>query len=168
MDLDPLSDYAASMLSFTYYVAGKLTQALEMAQRAMELEPESFLAFVLHSEGRYEETLAIAQGGLAISGRHPMFMAMLAVTYAEWRKPADAESVHAELLARSVREYVSPFLLAVSASACGDQDEAIGSLSKACEIRDLQLRAFGKHWPGSHRLREDPRFEGIVAGIGLN
>ena len=172
LDLDPLSDYAATILSFTYYVAGRLTQALEMAQRAMELEPESFLAriglaFVLHSQGRYTETLAITQAGLAISGRHPMFMAMLAVTYAEWHKPADAKSVHAELLARSVREYVSPFLLAVSASACGDQDEAIEFLGKACEIHDLQLRIFGKHWPGSHRLREDPRFEAIVAGMGL-
>jgi hypothetical protein len=42
-----------------------------------------------------------------------MFMAELAVIYADWGKRSEAKSVHTELLARAAREYVSPFLLAL-------------------------------------------------------
>ena len=171
-EFDPLSDYAATILAFAYYVSGRLSEALEIAQRAAELGPESFLArigltFILHSLGRFEETLAHAQAGLATSGRHPMFMAMLGVTYAEWQKPAEAKSVHDELLARSGREYVSPFLLGVSAMAAGDQNEAIRFVLEAYENRDPQLRVFSKYWPGTKSLRDDSRFSQALQRMGV-
>ena len=96
-----------------------------------------------------------------------MFMASLAATYAAWGKPVEAKSVHEELQARSAREYASPFLLAVSAWANGQRDEAMQFAWKACEIRDPQLTAFGKHWIGTKGLLEDPRFGELLARIGL-
>jgi serine/threonine protein kinase/tetratricopeptide (TPR) repeat protein len=171
-ELDPLSGYAATILAFAYYIAGKHTEAIQMARHALELDPESFLAplslaFALHSEGQYEEALAVTQAGLAMPGRHPMFMAALAVIYADWGKFSEAKSVHAELLARAAREYISPFLLALSGSAAGEEGEAMRFAHTAYEIRDPQLPVFGKHWPGIKRLRADPGFAEILAGIGL-
>ena len=173
VELDPLSGYAATILAFAYYIAGKLTEAIQMARRALELDPESFLAplslaFALHSEGRYEEALATTQAGLAMPGRHPMFMAELAFIYSDWGKPQEAKSVHAELLARAAREYISPFLLALSAAAAGEGGETMRFARMACEMHDPQVPVFGKHWPGTKRLREDPGFAEILAGIGLN
>jgi predicted Zn-dependent protease len=142
-----------------------------MAQRATELDPESFLAalslaFALHALRRYEEAVSVVQRGLHMSGRHPMFMAALAVTYADWGKSAEAKSVHAELLARSARDYVQPFLLALSAAAAGERAEAMRFAYLAFEVRDPQLPTVGKHWIGNQRLREDPHFEKLLAGMG--
>src|SRR5262249_15636917 len=121
-DMDPLSDYAATILAFSYYVAGKFAEASQTAQRAIELGPQSLLArislaFALHAEHQYEEALEVIEKGLAASGRHPMFMSTLTVTLADWGKLSDAKLVYAEFAARSAREYASPFLLAVSAAA---------------------------------------------------
>jgi serine/threonine protein kinase/tetratricopeptide (TPR) repeat protein len=171
-DLDPLSGYAATILAFAYYTAGKLTEAIQTARHAMELDPDSFLAplglaFSLHSQGQCEEAIAVTQAGLAMPGRHPMFMAELAVTYADWGKPSDAKSVHAELSARAAREYVSPFLLALSAAAAGEIGDSMRFAHLAFEIRDPQLSVFGKYWPGTKRLREDPSFNKILESMGL-
>jgi serine/threonine protein kinase/tetratricopeptide (TPR) repeat protein len=170
-ELDPLSGYAATILAFAYYIAGKATEAIQIARHAMELDPESVLAplslaFAFHSEGKYEKALAVTQAGLAMPGRHPMFMAELAVTYADWGKPSEAKSVHAELLARASREYVSPFLLALSAAAAGETGDSMRFARLAYEIRDPQLPVFGKYWPGTKRLREDPIFDKILASMG--
>jgi TolB-like protein len=171
-DLDPLSGYAATILAFAYYTAGQLSEAEQTARHAMELDPESFLAplslaFALHSQGRYAEALAATEAGLAMPGRHPMFMAELAATYADWGKHAEAKSVHVEMLARSERQYVSPFLLALSAAAAGEGADARRFARLAYEIRDPQLPVFGKHWPGTKRLREVPEFDEILAGMQL-
>jgi serine/threonine protein kinase/tetratricopeptide (TPR) repeat protein len=171
-DLDPLFGYAATILAFAYYTAGKLTEAIQTARHAMELDPDSFLAplglaFSLHSQGQCEEAIAVTQAGLAMPGRHPMFMAELAVTYADWGKPSDAKSVHAELSARAAREYVSPFLLALSAAAAGEIGDSMRFAHLAFEIRDPQLSVFGKYWPGTKRLREDPSFNKILESMGL-
>jgi eukaryotic-like serine/threonine-protein kinase len=171
-DLDPLSGYASTILAYAFYTAGKLDEAIRTARHAMELDPESFLAplslaFALHSQGRYAEALAATEAGLAMPGRHPMFMAELAVTYADWGKHKEAKSVHAEMVARSERQYVSPFLLALSAAAAGERGDSTRFTRMACEIRDPQLSVFGKHWPGTKRLREYPGFDETLSSMGL-
>jgi hypothetical protein len=95
-----------------------------------------------------------------------MFMAELAVTFADWGKSSEAKSVHAELLACAAREYVSPFLLALSAAAAGVTGDSMRFARLAYEIRDPQLPVFGKYWPDTKRLREDPSFDKILASMG--
>lgn len=167
-----LSDYAATILAFAYYVAGMSAQALEMGQHAMELEPESFLArvslaFAFHALRQYGNAVDVIERGLAMSGRHPMFMALLAVTLADCGKLPDAKLVHAEFQARSAREYVSPFLLALSSAAIGERGGATRLVQIAFETHDAQLTTFGKYWPGSKRLCEECRFDEILAKMGL-
>jgi adenylate cyclase len=99
-------------------------------------------------------------------GRNPVFMAFLALAYADWGKPAEAKALYTELLARSVREYVSPTLLATSAAAVGEEDQAMRYAREAYTIRDPQLTTMGRHWPGTKRLREDSRFMELIASMG--
>jgi hypothetical protein len=70
------------------------------------------------------------------------------------------------LMARAAREYVSPFLLALSAAAAGETGDSMRFAHLAYEIRDPQLSVFGKYWPGTKRLREDPSFNKILASMG--
>ena len=95
-----------------------------------------------------------------------MFMATLTITFSDCGKLSDAKLVHAEFLARSAREYVSPFLLALSAAATEDRAEAARFFRLAYDLRDPQLTTFGKYWPGIKRLREDPQIDDLLMKIG--
>jgi TolB-like protein len=174
VESDPLSGYSNAMLGLTYSAAGRHTAAVEICERAVELDAESFLArcslqWALRFSGRFEESVAVGELALAMSGRHPWAMAGLAMTFAEWGKPADAQAVYAELMARAKRGYVQPSQVAMAAAAAGMQDEAIRHTREAFEIRDPFCRLhFSKYWPDSARLRVDPRFQEILLEFGLD
>jgi len=168
VECDPLSGWATANLALAYAFAARSAEGLAAAQRAVDLDPESILAHfalasILYFQARFEESVAIGEGALGMFGRNPLFMTILTLVYAEWGKRAEAKSVYAELLARAAREYVSPTLLATSAAAVGERDEAMRLTREAYAIRDPQLSHMAKHWPGSKCLREDPRFAEILA-----
>ena len=168
VESDPLSGYAAAIQAVAYAYAGRSDEGLPMAQRAVDLDPENILAHyvlaqTLYFQKRFEESVAIGEAALGMSGRHPLFMTCLALAYGDWGKLAEARAVHTELSARASWEYVSPTLLATSAAAIGERDEAMRRAREAYEIHDPQLSTMGKHWPGTNRLREDPRFNEILA-----
>ena len=142
-----------------------------MAQLAVVLDPESILAhfalaYTLYFQSRFEDSVAVGEAALGLFGRHPVFMTFLALAYADWGKLTEAKAVYTELLARAAREYVSPALLATSAAAVDERDEAMRYAREAYAIRDPQLTTMGKHWPGTKRLREDSRFTEILASMG--
>jgi Flp pilus assembly protein TadD len=171
---DPLSTYANAMLGMTYSAAGRYTEAVEISKRAVELDADSFLSrcslqWALRFSRRFEDAVAACNSALAISGRHPWALSSLAMIFADWGRPADAESVYAEMTARSRREYVAPAQLAIAATAVGTLDEAICHAREAFEIRDPFCRIqFSKYWPDTARLREDTRFQRILVEFGLD
>ena len=171
VEIDPLSGYATANVAWGYAFGGRTAEGLAIAQHACELDPESIfaqliLAYTLYFQGRFEESIAVAEAGLGMSGRQPLFMAFLALAYADWGKPEKAQAVHVELSARARWEYVSPMLLAISAAAAGEMDGAMRYACEAYAIRDPQLTTIGKHWPGTKRLREVSRFREILASVG--
>ncbi len=174
VESDPLSGYANSMLGMTYSAAGKYGEAVEASERAVELDADSFLSrcslqWALRFSRRFEDAVAACNSALAISGRHPWTLSSLAIIFADWGKPAEAESVYAEMMARARREYVAPGTLAIAASAVGMLDEAICHAREAFEIGDPFCRIeFSKYWPDSVRLRQDPRFQEILLQFGLD
>jgi tetratricopeptide (TPR) repeat protein len=174
LDCDPLSSYANTLFGYTCAGAGKYTPGVQACERAVELDSESFIArwahhFTLHLSGRFEEAVRAGELALAMSGRHPWAMATLALTFADWGKPADAEALYAELAARGRRSFVSPSWLALAAAAVGLEDETIRHAREACEIRDpISIAVFSKWWrPWNARLRAYPRFCELLAGTGL-
>jgi non-specific serine/threonine protein kinase len=171
VECDPLSSYVTAHLAWAYAFAGRSAEGLAVAQRAVELDSETILAqlalaYILYFQNRFEDSVAVGEAALGMFGRNPLFMAFLALAYADWGKPAEAKAVHTELLARAAWGYVSPTLLATSAAAVGERDEAMRYAREAYAIRDPQLATLGRHWPGTKRLREDPRFTEILASMG--
>lgn len=174
MESDPLSSYANGVFGYTCALAGRHAEAVQACERAVEIDPDSFVAcwarhVALHVSGRFEEAVRVGELGLAMSGRHAWVMANLAVTCADWGKPEDAKALYGELAARERRSYVSPSWLALAAAAVGLEDEAIRHAREACEIRDpISIATFSKSalsW--SRHLRACPRFDKILAGTGL-
>jgi serine/threonine protein kinase/tetratricopeptide (TPR) repeat protein len=173
IESDPLSAYANAIFGFTCHFAGRYAEALRAAERAVELDPESFLArwmhhLALHVSGRFEEAVEVGELALAMSGRHPWAMNSLATTFADWGKPADAEALYSELMARARRGYVQPSCLAIAAAAAGMEDEAIRHTHEAFEIRDPMSHGyFLSFYPQSARLRAYPRAREIIVGMGV-
>jgi hypothetical protein len=95
-------------------------------------------------------------------------MNSLATTFADWGKPADAEALYSELMARARRGYVQPSCLAIAAAAAGMEDEAIRHTHEAFEMRDPMSHGyFLSSYPQSARLRAYPRAREIIVGMGV-
>ncbi len=93
----------------------------------------------------------------------------LAETFADWGKPADAEALCAELVARSRRCYVQPVALAIAAAAGGIEEQAICHAREAVRVRDPVLPLlFSRHWSHTARLRTYPRFSNILAAARMD
>ena len=172
LESDPLSSYAHTVYSLTCGNAGKHAEAVKASRRAVELDSESYLArgtlqAALHLGGWFEESVAVSELALAMSGRHSWSMAVLAVTLADWGRPGDADAVYAEMLARARRQYMPAALLAVAASATGRGDETIRHANEALKVRDPACQLyFSRHWGYSARLYAYPRFREIIASMG--
>jgi len=94
-------------------------------------------------------------------------MAVHATTFADWGRPADADAIYAEMLARARRQYVSPALLAIAASAVGREDDVIRHARKALGLRDPACEVyFSGHFAYSRRLYAYPRFHELLAEAG--
>lgn len=109
LEFDPLSGYANALLGMTYLNDGKYVEASQALERALELDPDCFLARwslqnTLHLSGHLNEAVAIGEEALMMSGRHPAAMATLAATFADWGKPSEAEAIYLELIVRARRE----------------------------------------------------------------
>jgi adenylate cyclase len=169
---DPLSSYAHALYGFACGLGGKHEEAKEAARRAVELDPDSYLAqmvlqAVLHYSGKLEESVAASELALAMSGQLSWSMAGLAVTFAGLGKREHADALYTEMLARARRQYVPPAQLALAAAAASRESEAIHHTREAFEIRDPNCQVFfSRHVPYSAPLYTYPRFCEMVARMG--
>jgi len=173
LECDPLSGYANAILGFAFGVAGVYSDAVRSSQRAVELASESFvvrwcLQSVFYFSGRCDEAVAAAQGVLAMSGRHPWAMAVLALTLADLKKSGEAEAIYEELVVRARRDYVPPSTLALGASAAERKEEALHHAREAMSIRDPFRSGFSSYVPFSTRLRADSGVDQMLKEAGVD
>jgi len=146
--------------------------AESMAGRAtvLQLLPLSTmesLQVALWLSGRFEESVAIGELALALSGRDPKAMGALALTLADWGKAGEADAIYYEMQARARRQYVPPALLAVAASAAAREDEAVRHAFEAYEVRDPNCQNwFSRYSPSAARLYRYARFRELIAQMG--
>jgi tetratricopeptide (TPR) repeat protein len=172
VELDPVSGYANTLLAFSDFTSGRLENAVTHGRQGTQLDPDSYLANwsltqSLLWNGQYAEVAAVAERGLAMSGRHVWALASLALIDAASDKADEARAVYRELEARSPREYVQPSMLLSAAAAVGDADGAIAIAGRALEERDPLFVMLARSWPGYDRLRSDSRFLDIVRRLHL-
>jgi tetratricopeptide (TPR) repeat protein len=170
VEYDPLSGYAHAILALTYAVSGRGDEAVRAANAAVEVEETYYtywtLECALHSHREFDKAAAAGEMALALSGRHAWALTGLAMINADSGKVEDAKAIYAELLARAARGYIGPTPLAIAASAAGEREKALAHAREAYKIRDPNL-IWTKYWPNFAPLREDPRFDEILVGMGL-
>jgi adenylate cyclase len=172
LESDPLSGYAHAIYSLTCLVAGNVGHAVEASRQAIVVDPENYLARItlqgcLWVNGEFEESIAIGELALAMSGRHAWPMMLRTLTLADCGKCADADAVYCEMLARARHQYVPPGALAVAASAAAREEDAVRHAREAFETRDPHCQLWwSRYFPTSARLYAYPGFREIVALMG--
>jgi eukaryotic-like serine/threonine-protein kinase len=170
--LDPLNEHVLSRLSTAHVCRGNREAALSYARRAVALEPLSLfghnsLIQALGECGDLQGAIDAAQAALEMSGRHPWVLVFLAAIYDQVGDVAGAASLHEEALARAVREYVQPFVLAATAAAARKLDDAFAFLNQAIDERDpVVTTVFQPGFQFARRIRADPRFRDLCARMG--
>jgi Tfp pilus assembly protein PilF len=164
---DPLSAYAALVLSFACGTIGQADRALAYAKTAVEHDPQSFLArwelsFAHHWNGQYDEALSVLEALWAESPYNLWVTMRIVPTYAKVGRFEEARAIYDELLARREREYVPPFVLAACETALGHHEAAIASCAAAVDARDLTLALLHAFLPDLEPIRADPRFADLV------
>jgi Flp pilus assembly protein TadD len=171
VEVEPLSVTTNTRLGQILCRVGRDEEAIPQLRRAVELEPSNWWAhwslaeaYLMHSV--YPDSIAAMQTAIALAGPHPWNLTLLGAIYSASGKMAEAEAIYDELLARSRREYVQPFVFVWLSAVLGRTDEAFEWLERAYDERDPILAVL-KHYRPLDFLRDDPRFDALFKRMGL-
>ena len=171
IERDPVSTTAHTQLAVILSFAGRFAEALAEAQRAREIDGQSF--FALWGEvnarafgGNPHDVIDAMPALLPRFGRHPWLLMALTAACQRAGFTDRADALFVELTARARTEYVQPAVLASTAAWAGRFSEGIDFLRWAVEIRDPVLGAFALYSPPMSRLRTAPEFWDVIAGLG--
>ena len=176
--LDPLSPISAGNLAVALYSAGRYSDALVQARRAVQLVPNwnsyRFLGSAYSASGRHEEAIAALDTAVQLSGRHPWTLRALGHALAAAGDTARAVSLFDELVTRARQEYVQPTVVGVTAGYLGRVDEAFQWFERAFDEHDTYLFLLhgvtGAHptWRMSPALLQDTRLDRLWRRMGLD
>ncbi|NIN73122.1 MAG: tetratricopeptide repeat protein [Gemmatimonadetes bacterium] len=171
VEIDPLSVYESVALGWQLIGARRYAEARERLPRAIELNPDFALAHWLLGEAyaydsRVPESLSHFQRAVELSGRNPWAVSGLGWAYARHGDETRAREILAELLERSNREYVSPYMLAEVHLGLGENDQALDFLEQAFQERNPNLMSL-HYYPFWDDLRSEPRFVALIETVGL-
>jgi eukaryotic-like serine/threonine-protein kinase len=172
VDAAPLNVALADDLGQAYYIARRYDEAATCAHKAMEMEPNHYALFVLlaqvyRAREMHNEAIQECQKAIGAAGRTSSVLALLGHAYARSGHQAEAQKILDELNARSQREYVSPYDIAIVYVGLGDKDRAIEQLNKAYEDRAGWIIYLNVE-PVFDPVRSDPRFSELVRRMKLS
>lgn len=164
--LDPLSMIIGVNVVDILAAMGRDAEALEMAERYMEIDPNfpqllGILGGLYSESDRHPEAIATSQRAVELSGGTAEQTAYLAVAYASAGNRTSAEEILKQLESRVMRGESDPFYLAPVYLALGHRDKAFDAIGRSIDSgsgrvaqmnADIRLRS----------LRSDPRFIALV------
>jgi TolB-like protein/DNA-binding winged helix-turn-helix (wHTH) protein/lipopolysaccharide biosynthesis regulator YciM len=161
-ELDPLSISINSSLGWRLYLARQYDRSIAQLRDTLELDPSyEWAHFILGQayEQKHEFNLARAelQKAVELSHNSPLMISALAHANALSGNQEEALRLLQQLTARSRKQYVSPFYVAVVYIALGKTDTAMDWMEKAFADRSNGL-VFLKVEPELDPLRSNPRF----------
>jgi TolB-like protein len=146
--LDPLDAWVMAIEATVKYLIGLSHDAVAGAKLAIELDPGNFTAHWAHCSalahcGRDDEALEACVPALAMSGRHPMILTIMAAIYSDRGRLDEIEAIRAELAERAGNGFIGSGARASIAASAGRWPEAREFLAHAIAEHD-PLLAFWK------------------------
>ena len=172
VELEPLSANAHVNATWPYFfVPGHLKEAVDGFRRAVHVDPNATyalwsLGLACQMAGVHEEGLAALERLVAHTNREmPWALALHAASLAAAGRVAEARKLLAELEDTKRLGYVPPLHLAFVRIALGEKEETLNLLERALEERNALFWAWARTSPVFESLRDDSRFQKIVASI---
>ena len=172
LELDPISLIISTMLGWAYLMARQPDQALVHLYETVEMDPHFALTHYMLGRGNlankdFSAAIDEMKKARELSGGAVLMVSGLGEAYAGAGKLEEAKGILEELKARSQKQFVSPFRMAVIYVAMGDLDKAFELVNKAYEERDENL-IFAKPDPSLAPLHSDPRYAALLKKMGLD
>ena len=169
-ELDPLSFRIYGDGAVDYFTARQYGRAVEQAQKAIELEPDYFLAHTrlglsYVQMGRLSEAVAETQKGAQLSDS-PQARAVMGYAFAVAGRRSEARKIADELAAKRRQNYLCPFEIGTIHISLGEKDEAFRWLERAYDERSACMPGL-KFDPRLDPIRSDPRYQDLVRRVGF-
>ena len=169
--LDPLSSGLNANVGWTFYLAGQHDRAIDELQKVLARFPGNpmallYLGFAMTAAGRSVEALSCFEASAATPGGMPWAAESVGWAAAVTGDAARGRRVLESSLARAKTSYVPSSGIACLHLGLGDDDAMFEWLARSVEERDA-LIPWLAFMPAFDRVRPDPRFQAILARVGL-
>jgi TolB-like protein/DNA-binding winged helix-turn-helix (wHTH) protein/Tfp pilus assembly protein PilF len=160
--LDPLSLSINFSLGWRLYMARQYDAAITQLRDTLEMDPSYELPHLVagqayEQKGNYALAIPELRKAVELSRGTPLMVSALAHAYARSGNRVEAEKLLAQLQAKSMNHYVSPYYFAIVCVGLGRTEEALDWLEKAFGDRSNGL-VFLKVEPELDDLRSNSRF----------
>lgn len=168
---DPLTFTLYTSLAQSLMIMGRYSEALDAAQKGIELNENSNLPFTVKANvlllmKRPEEAIRTIEAGIPTVGRTQSMLAALCEAKAEAGQQVEAHRLYQEIVDRSKKEYVAPYVLGRVAAAVGNLDEAFVNFDKAVDENNAGFQGWKyTPWDGlTYRaaFMKDPRYQKLM------
>lgn len=172
LELDPLSPFSHISLSYGYYFARQFDKAIIECEKGLELDKRTTFAYrnlglVYLQKGEYKKALENLEKASELSNGNIAYEIYLGYTYGIAGMEEKAADVLKKLRSISEKQYVPSYNFAMVHLGLGEIDKTFEFLEKAFEERSGFI-LFLNVEPMVDGLRSDPRFQKLIAKIGLN
>jgi TolB-like protein/class 3 adenylate cyclase/Tfp pilus assembly protein PilF len=171
-ELDPVFLLPRALEGMFLHHARRDDEAVARLQKVLDLDPNFWVTHLIFgkvfiTQRKYSEAIAEFSKARELSHGNSDTIASIGYIAALTGDEAKARAVLAELKALSEQgHYVPPTTIALVYNGLKDENDALGSLDKACEERDVRLTLL-KVDPNWDSFRSNPRFVAILKRIGL-
>jgi TolB-like protein/Tfp pilus assembly protein PilF len=170
VELDPLSLINNWALGDTLYHARQYDQAIEQERKTLEVEPNfvpalNALGLAYVEKSMFKEGEAALEQARTLAPGDTESLARLGYAYAVAGRRADAERVLDQRNQLSKRVYASPLGTALIYVGLGEKENALESLRKAVDEREVNPEIVVP--PIRDSLGSDPRFADLLRRINL-
>ena len=165
--LDPLSVLPRMNLGIIHYLSHDFAAAEVEFRRVLAMQPgfaraKVFLSGTLTLQKRHDEAIEVARELIAESGRVPIYLWALGISYAHAGRMSEAR----ELLEPLNQTSFPALYRAISHLVLGETDRVFPTLEEAIAQRSDWMYPLGRQ-PLLRHLYGDPRFEAIVRSLRL-
>lgn len=167
---DPLNTEAYGFAAEVYYFARNLDRAIDEGRAALLLDENNVFLHAdlgLHyaTAKRYAESVASWERALALAGRDPWLLCLLAHSLARQGRVDEARKIQREVVEAARRTHVSPLFLAMIHFGLGELDQTFEMLERAYRERNPSLYYLAG--PTFDSLRYDPRMLDLLRRMNL-
>jgi TolB-like protein/tetratricopeptide (TPR) repeat protein/class 3 adenylate cyclase len=170
-ELEPLFLLPRALEGMFLHHARRDLEAVVSLQKTLEIDPNFWITHLTLGKvdaqlKRYPEALTELMKAKEFSHGNSEAIGSIGYVAGLQGDSARAHQVLEELRTLSAQHYIPPYNVAMVYAGLGSRDEALASLDKACDERDVRVTLLRVD-PRWDSLRADPHFKQILRRVGL-